>query len=246
MAKKKKTLSSFLFLASLFYSVASHAEPTQYGPVTIDMPTGWSCQTEDPNMICLDESGSTEKTSALVISYKRKSPEDDLVVYKDQLSRPRQLQTGEISVPSQVIEIKSTVISDTTWIEGVHLNAEVTDYYTHYYATVTGDWAVLTSVSIHKDSYADQLPALKLSIQNIKLNPHFQLLTGGTSGTANSGNQLDGTPAATPLAYGATEAQNHPTKYMTVAGVKVKKLYLLIALGLIIVIGLLAYAVMMD
>jgi hypothetical protein len=249
MAKKKKTITFLfsLFIFCMSFSVVSavaHAEPTQYGPVTIDLPTGWNCQTEDPNMICLDESGSSEKTSAIVISYKRKSPEDDLVVYKDQLSRPRQLQSGEVSVPSQVIEIKNMVISDTTWIEGVHLNAEVTDYYTHYYATVTGDWAVLASMSIHKDTYAEQLPKLKASIQNIILNPHFQLLSGG--GAVAGGNQMDGAGGATPLAYGTTDAQNHPGKYMTIAGVKVKKLHLLIGLGLLLVLGLLGYAVMMD
>jgi hypothetical protein len=164
VAKKKIITLLFLFLPFFAW-----ADAMDFGPVSFNTPTGWKCQVDGQSMICLDESATSKKNAALVVTYKNKSGEDSLAVYKDQLARPRILQQGEVAAPSQPKGVREMNINGQTWIEGIHYASEMSNYYTHYYATTAFDRAVLVSVSIEDSAHADMLKVLQPTVDSLVL-----------------------------------------------------------------------------
>jgi hypothetical protein len=236
LAKTKTLIPLILF----FLSAVSWADVISYGPVTMTLPAGWNCTIDDPNYICLDEAQGQQKSSAVVISYKRRSAEDNLTIYKDQLSRPRQIQVDELYKQSEVRQVSEVLLSETTWVSGTHLNSEIQDYITQYLATISGDWAVLISISVHQNNYNTLYPPLQAAAQSIRLNPRFHLLNNN----AASGAGQAGT-AATPEGYNVGKISK-PKSTINVLGLNISKTYFFLGLGFILVLFLLGYALLAD
>lgn len=170
-SKKTVKIGLILFILSQFlFQDYTYAELQSFGPVSFNLPIGWGCQTKENNLICLDNSPVSKKNSAIVLNYKYRTAEDSLAVYRDQLSRPRTLYDGEIAKPSIPQGIRDLNINGITWIEGIHLGSEMTDYYTLYYVTVVDPFAILMSLSIEKSTYKERINVLKDSIYSLKIN----------------------------------------------------------------------------
>lgn len=228
---KKKTLA--LFFISFFFWLPfseAHAESLTLGPIVIQIPPGWQCQPQDQNFICLDKSATSKKNSAIVVSFKKRTAEDSLVVYRDQLSRPRTLHDGDVAIPSQPLGVHDISLNGATWIEGIHNGSEIPQYYTHYYATVASQYAILVSLSIEKSAYHESLPLLKPIIDSMKLNI----------------NQEQNDIANGPSTYANPEALGTAKTSVEIMGHQIPRLYIYIAVGLIAGLALLGYALLSD
>jgi len=237
LAKTKTLIPYILF----FFSAVSWANVINHGPVTMTLPAGWDCTVDEPNLVCLDQAQSQQKSSAVVISYKRKSAEDNLTIYKDQLARPRQIQVDELFKQSEVRQVSEVLLSETTWASGTHLNSEIEDYITHYLATISGDWAILISLSVHQKNYDMLYPPLQAATKSIRLNPRFHLLNN----TAAAGTGHSDTATAAPSVYDAGKISK-PKSTINLLGFGIPKTYFYLGLGLILVLFLLGYAVLSD
>jgi hypothetical protein len=243
---QKKLIAKFLFFI-FFFSIAQAfaAGPQTYGPITFTLPDGWNCQIEDSNFICLNGSSTeTQKNAAIVANFKGRSPEDSLTVYKDQLARPRQLQNGELTTPSEPRGASDVQIGGLPWVEGVHFSSEVADYYTHYFATVTGPYAVLISMSIYKDAYQTLLPQLRAALMTTTINASY-VQPGKTSPIIDTTHSAaasadDGTGFAT------SGQQLQAAHRITIMGVSLPRLYVYLGGALLVVLALLGYALMSD
>lgn len=214
--------------AYLFVSQAS-AELQSFGPVNFALPVGWGCQIKENNLICLDNSPTSEKNAAIVLNYKYKTAEDVLAVYRDQLARPRTLYDGEIAKPSVPQGVRDVMLNNITWVEGIHLGSEMPDYYTLYYVTVVEPYAILLSISVEKSSYQSKLSFIKNTISSIKVNVANQnadhSLKTGDSRQAVAGQRNT-----------VNESRLHNRKFSTTT-------LTVLGLGLLGVIGLLIYAI---
>lgn len=231
MAQKKALIFSLFFL----FQSWSHASPQTFGPLSLQLPEGWACQTDAQTLICLDRSPSSQQNAALVVSYKRRGGEDSLTIYKDQLSRPRHLSQGEVNSPSQPKGVREMTINRAKWIEGIHFGSEINGYYTHYYATVAGPYAILVSISVQDEAYEKMIEFFKPTVNSFLLN--------------------------IPQTLDDTRAQNqaHTTEHsgslfdfksgrpqMQIMGYSVRKTYIYVGGALLVALGLLAYALFMD
>lgn len=231
MAAKKIILLTLLTLP-----LAVLAETMDFGPVSFNIPAGWKCQVDGQSMICLDESASTKRNSAVVITFKNKSGEDSLTVYKDQLARPRVLQQGEVATPSQPKGVRELNINGLAWIEGIHYASEMPNYFTHYYATTAFQHAVLVSLSIEDSAHEEMMRILQPTIDSIVIKN-----TGGHS-TVTHQPTTDSAPNPTATTDTATSHKN----VISVAGFNIHRNYLFLAVGLILVLGMAIYAIIMK
>ncbi len=228
---------------SLFILFGAHsaaAEKMILGPIAIDLPTGWKCQTEELNYICLDQSANSLKNSAVIITYKQRTPEDTLVVFRDQLARPRELLRGDIVTPSEPRGVTERRIHGVTWIEGIHYGSEVPNYYTHYYASVDDTYAYLVSFSIEKSVYTETLSRFQEVIGSVKIIPN-------APGSTNDANTVAGNTTPAPLE--PTPAPNSPSAKVgrvELLGYSFPRMYLAMGLGLLAVLGLLGYALISE
>ncbi len=224
--KKAVTLRLLWGVAILWLALPALAAPQVFGPVTFQLPNGWGCQVKDNNLICLDNSPTSEKNAALILNYKYKTPEDMLTVYRDQLARPRPLQDGDTTKPSIPQGLRDVVINGVTWIEGIHLGSEMADYYTLYYVTVVDPFAILLSLSIEKNAYKERIAVLKDAIFSLKIN------VKAAAAAENSKNSLV-----------KTKANSSVTKNEHVDATTRKTTVFILIIGFIVVASLLAYAI---
>lgn len=256
LAKSTTLFFSISFL--LFFSQNVLADIQSIGPVSLNLPSGWRCQNQDQNYICLDESPYSTKNAAIVISFKNRSPEDAIPVYRDQLTRPRNLYQGDLAIPSQPKGVTEKQINNVLWVEGIHLGSEVPDYYTHYYATVAGQHALLISVSIEKSAYQDLLSTVVQPIVNsIKVNVPQTANNINSTGAGGSGSARAGGVAWSSASAAAGKNQQIAAGYqsqknlvgknrITIFGYTLPKKYVYLGVVFIFVVGLLGYALMTD
>jgi len=224
------------FAQLLFWVSLASAAPQTFGPITVNLPDGWSCKPDEKNFVCLEQKEGPE-TSAVVISFKDKGPDDKLEIYKNQLAQPRVLKDGEVNQLSEVREVREIELNGVKWIEGIHLGSEITDYYTHYFVTAIDPYAILISISVHKSVYPADFAKLKPMIDSFVITVPK---TAPTAGAAPG--------AALPQAMGAganvDESKKPAPKYFTIAGMHVPRGLAFIGGILIVVIALLAYAIL--
>lgn len=231
MAQKKTIALIGLLLLPLQFALGG--ETKTFGPMQFKLPDGWNCQTEGQNFICIDPSPASLHNSALVVSFKRRSGEDSLNVYKDQLSRPRTLTVDELTTPSQPKKVRELKINGVQWVEGIHLGSEIQEYFTHYFATVAGNFAVLVSISIHQSSYDQGLPAFQPTIDSFTLTvpQTAQDLSGAVSSNIP--------PAMSP-------ASRKSVKRFEILGYKIPRTYVYLGGAFIAVLALLGYALISE
>src|SRR6185437_4022437 len=165
MAKEKEKIIGLLF-ALLLLGVTAHAET--YGPFSFSLPTGWQCGIEKSSDVCLDKNAA-KPNGVLVVTFKNRSPEDTLVYYQNQLGQPRQLKTDEIVTPSQVKLVRQLTLNGQQWVEAVHHNSEIVGYYTHYLVTIADPYAVLVSITVNDQDYAELMSTLGPTINSMKV-----------------------------------------------------------------------------
>ena len=208
------------------------AAQQKFGPLSLSIPNSWTCQVAQENFICLDDSTKAQRNSAIVVNYKPKSAKDSLAVYKDHLSRPRPLKQDEVSFLSQPKGTKEMIINGQTWVEGIHLGSEIPDYYTHYYATSTENYAILISFSAHHSTYNTVMPLLSQTVQSFRLSPDFVI--PGTNPGANQSVERE---------FGKNSVSKNRIQVM---GYSIKKVHLILVVAGILVLGLLGYAIVSD
>jgi len=231
MAQTKSVV--FLLLLAGFLASGLRANADTYGPVTFTLPQGWTCTNDNTSYVCLDHSQTKDNTSAIVVSFKNKSPEDSLLFYTNQLKQPRVLKDGEVTTPSEVKLVHELELNGLKWIEGVHLNSELKGYYTHYFITVVDPYAVLITVNVHESEYQHDMAALKPTIDSFRVTPPKVETPAATPGAV--------APSPEPVLEAAKVKPVRPTFH--ILGMNIPKVLVYLAAGLILVIILLGYAI---
>jgi hypothetical protein len=221
----------------LLYASMAMATPQNFGPITINIPDGWSCKPDDHNYVCLEQKEGPEST-AVVVSYKDKGPDDKLDIYKSQLGQPRVLKDGEVNQLSEVREVREIELNGIKWIEGIHLGSEITDYYTHYFVTTVDPYAVLISISVHKSAYPADFAKLKPMIDSFVVTAPKALPPAAFAPTNSPPPALD---SAINL---EDEKPKTNQKFITIGGYKIPRGFALIGGIFVLVVLLLGYAIL--
>ena len=164
--KKLYALSS---LALLFVNISYGASfSNQF--IEFSLPDKWQCQLDGTEWVCQSTDEQKKRDAIIVLAAKIKKPGmDDLPVYKAHLEKPQQYQSlsGE-AVTSEPKYVKDMDISGHPWIDSLHLQSEIPDFYTRYLATVEADLGILVTFSVRKDKYDEYGPDIDAMVKSMR------------------------------------------------------------------------------
>jgi hypothetical protein len=158
-----------LCLAFLF-PLSSHAKTFANQFIEFQLPDKWECQLDGTEWVCQSTDEQKKRDAIIVLAAKIKKPGmDELPVYKAHLEKPQQYQSlsGE-AITSEPKYVKDMDISGHPWIDSLHLQSEIPDFYTRYLATVEADLGILVTFSVRKDKYDEYGPDIDAMVKSMR------------------------------------------------------------------------------
>jgi hypothetical protein len=164
-----KKIYALLTLA-LLLPAAAQAKTFANQFIEFQLPDKWECQLDGTEWVCQSTDEQKKRDAIIVLAAKIKKPGmDDLPVYKAHLEKPQQYQSlsGE-PVTSEPKYVKDLDISGHPWIDSLHLQSEIPDFYTRYLATVEADLGILVTFSVRKDKYDEYGPDIDSMVKSLR------------------------------------------------------------------------------
>lgn len=161
----------FCLLAALFLIQTNAIAKTFSNQfIEFQLPEKWECQLDGTEWVCQSVDEQKKRDAIIVLAAKIRKPGlDDLPVYKQHLEQKQEHTTpnGEkvISEPRYVKEID---IAGQKWVDALHLQSELPDFFTRYLATVVADLGVLVTFSVRKDKYDEYAPDIDSMVKSLR------------------------------------------------------------------------------
>lgn len=204
-----------LLTLSLLFTANAYAKTFANQFIEFQLPDKWECQLDGTEWVCQSTDEQKKRDAIIVLAAKIKKPGmDDLPVYKAHLEKPQQYQSlsGE-AITSEPKYVKDLDISGHPWIDSLHLQSEIPDFYTRYLATVEADLGILVTFSVRKDKYDEYGPDIDSMVKSLRAFRKPGALNEGGDGSiatdpeinifANSGRDPKGPKAGGEDAGGA-------------------------------------------
>jgi hypothetical protein len=134
------------------------------------LPDKWECQLDGTEWVCQSTDEQKKRDAIIVLAAKiKKAGMDELPIYKAHLEKPQTYQSlsGE-SVTSEPRYVKELDITGKPWIDSLHLQSEIPDFYTRYLATVESDLGILVTFSVRKDKYEEYAPQIEAMVKSLR------------------------------------------------------------------------------
>jgi hypothetical protein len=138
--------------------------------IEFQLPDKWECQLDGTEWVCQSTDEQKKRDAIIVLAAKIKKPGmDELAVYKAHLEKPQQYQSlsGE-AITSEPKYVKDLDISGHPWVDSLHLQSEIPDFYTRYLATVEADLGILVTFSVRKDKYEEYGPDIDNMVKSLR------------------------------------------------------------------------------
>ncbi|MCO5142080.1 MAG: hypothetical protein M9962_03205 [Oligoflexia bacterium] len=160
----------FLLLALVLFPYHAEAKIFANQFIEFELPEKWSCQLDGTEWVCQSEDEQKKRDAIIVLAAKiKKVGMDELPVYKAHLEKPQQYQSlsGE-TITSEARYVKEIDIKGKPWIDSLHLQSEIPDFYTRYLATVEADLGILVTFSVRKDKYEEYAPDIENMVKSLR------------------------------------------------------------------------------
>lgn len=138
--------------------------------VEFQLPDKWECMLDGTEWVCQSTDEQKKRDAIIVLAAKiRKSGMDEMGVYKTHLEKKQTYQSlsGD-SVESEPRYVKEIDISGHQWVDSLHLQSEIPDFYTRYLATIKEDLGVLVTFSVRKDKYEEYGPDIDNMVKSLR------------------------------------------------------------------------------
>lgn len=181
-------LISFLFI----FSVQTYGRTFKNAYISFEMLDNWKCQLEQTEWVCRAEDPQESKEAVIILTAKEKGPTDTFELYQNHMSSPIATQGKSGSMTSTVI-YKTTQLkmSDHPWLDALHTNSEVQNYYTRYLATTKDQIAILVTFSAHNKYYAKHSTNFNNTVKSLRVIASKDILSRPDLGPfRGSGEQL--------------------------------------------------------
>ncbi len=201
--------------------------------VKVELPTSWSCKNEFGQSLCRSSINSEAREAYLTIKAKLSSNQDSLENYLTILNNPKTFIDNESKVGlSKVYSCSRTNLNGIEWVQALHLNSEVKNYFSKYFVTTKGDLSLSVEFSFHQSKnskYAKIIEEFSKHIElinNVASEAHKELLPAAQPNfPSNFPNSI------TEQAYAEDMADNQLNK----------NIYFLGGFAALIILGLLIY-----
>jgi hypothetical protein len=159
-----------LLAVALLFPVHGFAKTFANQFIEFQLPDKWDCQLDGTEWVCQSSDEQKKRDAIIVLAAKiKKAGMDELPVYKAHLEKPQTYQSlsGE-SVTSEPRYVKELDITGKPWIDSLHLQSEIPDFYTRYLATVEADLGILVTFSVRKDKYEEYAPDIENMVKSLR------------------------------------------------------------------------------
>jgi len=165
----KFTLIAFSFLITSFFQQA-HAAKFANQFVEFELPAGWVCLLEGAEWVCQNQQDAIKKKDAIIIlAAKIQGDQDTLDQYLNYLKNPKSYTTPQgKNVTSEVRYARNNTIGDQSWVDSLHLESEITGFFTRYLATVKDGIGILVTYSVNKNKYQEYSTIFDEMVKSLK------------------------------------------------------------------------------
>ena len=166
-------------LVFLLVGTMSEARTFKNAYISFEMLDTWKCKLEQTEWVCRAEDPQESKEAVIILTAKEKGPTDNFPIYMDHMSKPMMLnlRTGGQTQSTVTMPPREEVINDQKWLDGLHANSEVQNYYTRYLATIKDQIAILITFSVHNKYYAKHRAHFMDTVRSLRVIATKDLLS---------------------------------------------------------------------
>lgn len=170
-------LVSGLFIC--FFSLASQARTFKNAYISFEMLDTWKCNLEQTEWVCRAEDPQEAKEAVIILTAKEKGPTDSFPIYENHMNNPIQsvTKTGKSLTSSVVYKAQNQRYNDQVWLDGIHRDSEVQNYFTRYVATIKDQIAILVTFTVHNKFYAKHSSHFNNTIKSLRVIASKDLLS---------------------------------------------------------------------
>lgn len=168
----------FLFLL-LIGSVDAQSRTFKNAYISFEMQDNWKCNLEQTEWVCRAEDAQEAKEAVIILTAKEKGPTDSYPIYENHMNNPINTVTKTGTPLTSLVKYKaqSQKINDQSWLDGLHQDSEVQNYFTRYLATIKDQIAILVTFSAHNSHYAKHSPNFDKTIRSLRVIATKDLLS---------------------------------------------------------------------
>ena len=186
----------FLLLAACPVSAAMF----ENAYISFEMQDNWKCKLEQTEWVCRASDPTEAKEAVIVLTAKEKGPTDSFSIYENHMNAPINTTTrsGEAMTSTLTYKVQPMKINDQQWLDALHQNSEVKNYYTRYLATIRDQIAILVTFSAHNRFYAKHSANFNKTIQSLKViapKDFISKMNSGGGGESYSNGNMNGADA---------------------------------------------------
>ena len=183
---------SFACLCLISFNAQSRTFKNAY--ISFEMQDNWKCNLEQTEWVCRAEDPQEAKEAVIILTAKEKGPTDSFPQYESHMNEPIQTVTrsGVALTSSVKYKARSVKINDQPWLDGLHQDSEVQNYFTRYMATIKDQIAILVTFSAHNKLYAKHSANFEKTIQTLRVIATKDLLNRPDLGPLRGGGELLG------------------------------------------------------
>jgi hypothetical protein len=155
---------------SVFFSSPSQAAKFANQFVEFELPANWVCLLEGTEWVCQNQQDPVKRKEAIIIlAAKIQGDQDTLDQYLNYLKNPKTYSNSQgKQVTSQVKYAQNKSIAEQPWVDSLHIDSEISGFYTRYLATVKDGIGILVTYSVNKDKYAEYSAMFEDLVKSLK------------------------------------------------------------------------------
>ncbi len=170
------TLTTILFCLVSF-NAQSRTFKNAY--ISFEMQDNWKCNLEQTEWVCRAEDPQEAKEAVIILTAKEKGPTDSFPIYESHMNNVINTVTKAGVALTSTVKYKSQQqkINDQPWLDGLHQDSEVQNYFTRYLATIKDQIAILVTFSAHNKFYAKHSLNFDKTIRSLRVIATKDLLS---------------------------------------------------------------------
>lgn len=160
----------FVLLVLGFHSY-SEAKIFKNAYISFEILDNWDCKPRAPEWICRSNDPIEAKEAAIILLAKEVGPTDTFALYEAHMntSQAVQFKNGTTLNSRVIYKAQMNRYNNQPWIDGLHQDSEVKNYFTRYLATIKGPIAVLVTFSAHNRYYSKYSQAFINTIKSLQI-----------------------------------------------------------------------------
>jgi len=153
--------------------------------IEFELPNAWVCSLEGTEWVCQNSQDPVKRKEAIIIlAAKIQGDQDTLDQYLSYLKNPKVYTSPQgKQVTSEVKFAQSRTISDQPWADSLHVDSEITGFFTRYLATAKEGLGILVTYSVNRNKYQEYNPIFEEMVKSLKA---FRREGGLNAAPANS------------------------------------------------------------